>query len=452
MDVFDLYAKISLDTTQYQNGLKEASNNTKSFGSKLASGLGSAAKLAGAAITAASTAAVAFGASSVKAGAEFDSSMSQVAATMGKTVDEIQELRDFAQEMGSTTAFSASQAADALNYMALAGYDANKSMEMLPNVLNLAAAGGIDLAYASDMVTDAASALGLSTEETTAMIDQFAVAAQKSNTSVSQLGEAILTIGATAANVKGGTQELATVLGALADNGIKGSEGGTHLRNMLLSLQDAAEDGAVDFGEFSVSVYDADGNMRSMIDIIGDMQEGMDGMSQAAKDATISGVFNKTDLASINALLNTTQDRFEELGNAIEDSKDAAAEMAATQLDNLTGDVTLFKSALEGAQIAISDQLTPSLREFVQFGSEALSTLTEGIKGEGLSGAMASLGETIANGLSMAVKNLPAAIDAGVELLTGLWINMKGCKTWPGRPMKRAAPTGPGCTPKRARS
>jgi len=417
MDVFDLYAKISLDTSGYESGLQDASKTTQSFGSKLGAGLKSAAKLAGTAITAASTAAVAFGASAVKAGADFDSSMSQVAATMGKTVDEIQNLRDFAQEMGSTTAFSASQAADALNYMALAGYDAEKSMEMLPNVLNLAAAGSIDLAYASDMVTDAASALGLNTEQTTAMIDQFAAAASKSNTSVTQLGEAILTIGATAANVKGGTQELSTVLGALADNGIKGSEGGTHLRNMLISLQDACEDGAVSFGDFAVEVYDADGNMRSMLDIIGDMQAGMEGMTQEAKDALISGVFNKTDLSSVNALLKTTTERFEELGEAIGDSAGAAEKMAATQLDNLAGDVTLFKSALEGAQIALSDQLTPSLREFVQFGSSALSTLTESIKSGGLTEAMSGLGTIIADGLSMAVKGLPGAIDAGVELL-----------------------------------
>ena len=420
MDVFDLYAKITLDTTQYENGLKQASSESKGFGSKLASGFGAAAKLAGAAISAASTAVVAFGGASIKAGADFDSSMAQVAATMGKTVDEIGDLRDFAQEMGSTTVFSATQAADALNYMALAGYDAEKSMGMLPNVLNLAAAGGIDLAYASDMVTDAASALGLNTEQTTVMIDQFAAAASKSNTSVSQLGEAILTIGATAKNVKGGTKELSTVLGALADNGIKGSEGGTHLRNMLLSLQNACEDGKVAFGDFTVSVYDADGNMRSMIDIIDDMRSGMDGMTQEAKDALISGVFNKTDLSSINALLNTTSERFEELGASIEDSAGAAEKMAAVQLDNLTGDITLFKSALEGLQIAVSDELTPSFREFVQFGSEGLSSLTNAFKEGGLSGAMEEFGTILSNGLSMIVEGLPGAVDAGIKLLEAI--------------------------------
>ena len=178
-------------------------------GHSFAKGFG---KVIGGAAVAGTAAVTAFAKSAVSAGADFDASMAQVAATMGTTVDKIGDLRDFAQQMGSTTAFSATEAADALNYMALAGYDAETSMKMLPNVLNLAAAGGIDLASASDMVTDAQTALGLSLDETSAMVDQMAKASSKSNTSVQQLGEAFLTIGANARNVSGGTEELSTVL------------------------------------------------------------------------------------------------------------------------------------------------------------------------------------------------------------------------------------------------
>ncbi|MBQ7261594.1 MAG: phage tail tape measure protein, partial [Lachnospiraceae bacterium] len=217
---------------------------------KMTGGLGTALRVAdgvfkvgGAAMAAGTAAAIGFGKASIDAGMEFDSSMSQVAATMGTTVDQITDLRDYAQEMGATTAFSATEAADALNYMALAGYDAEESMNMLPTVLDLAAAGNIEIARASDMVTDAQSALGLSAEETKDMVDQMAKASSKSNTSVEQLGDAYLKIGATARNVKGGTEELATVLGVLADNGIKGEKGGTHLRNMILSLQNPTEKG-----------------------------------------------------------------------------------------------------------------------------------------------------------------------------------------------------------------
>ena len=157
--------------------------------------------------------------------------------------------------MGSTTAFSATQAADALNYMALAGYDTETSIEMLPTVLDLAASGSMDLARASDMVTDTQSALGLSLEETSDLVDQMAKTASKSNTSVEQLGDAMLTIGATARNVAGGTTELSTVLGVLADNGIKGSEAGTHLRNILLKMNPDTDKAVAAWENLGISAY-----------------------------------------------------------------------------------------------------------------------------------------------------------------------------------------------------
>ena len=398
---------------------------------------GTALKVAGAGFAAAGAAATAFGAASVKVGMEFDSSMSQVAATMGMTVSDLEKqvgtvetsfghfegnLREFAQFMGSNTAFSASQAAESLNYLALAGYDAQQSMSMLPNVLNLAAAGSIELADASDMVTDAQSALGLSLEDTTVMVDQMAQASSKSNTSVAQLGEAFLTIGATARNLAGGTTELSTMLGVLADNGIKGAEGGTHLRNMLLSLQNPTKSSYEAFARLGISMdelYDSSGNMRALPDIFLEIQGKMEGMTQASKDAIISGIFNKTDLASANALLGTSKDRFDELTAAISDSEGAAAKMASTQLDNLQGDITLFKSALEGVQIAVSDALTPAIRGFVQFGSEALSAITDGIKEGGVSSIGSILSRMLMDGINSAVSNIQGA-------LPGLLVKIQG--------------------------
>ena len=369
----------------------------------------------------ASTAAVgAFAKASINAGSNFDSAMSQVAATMGTTVDKIQNLRDFAQEMGSTTAFSATEAADALNYMALAGYDADTSMKMLPNVLNLAAAGGIDLASASDMVTDAQTALGLSIDETSAMVDQMAKASSKSNTSVQQLGEAFLTIGANARNVKGGTQELSTVLGVLADNGIKGTEAGTHLRNIMLAMNPTTDKAVNAWEKLGVSAYDADGNMRELPEVFAELSEAMKDMSEQEKTDTLSAMFNKTDLASIQALLGTTTERYDELSKAIGNAKGAAGAMADTQLDNLAGSVTLFKSALEGAQIAVSDQLTPTLKEFVDFGAEGLGTLTQAFNEGGLDGAMNALGTLLSDGLKMLIDKIPVVIEAGGKLLMAL--------------------------------
>lgn len=354
----------------------------------------------------------------------FDQSMSNVAATMGLTTNQIGDLRNYALEMGSTTAFSATEAADALNYMALAGYSSEQSMEALPNVLNLAAAGGIDLAKASDMVTDAQSALGLSMDESTELVDKMAKASSKSNTSVEQLGDAILTVGGTAKIMKGGTTELATALGILADNGIKGSEGGTKLRNMLLSLSAPTDQAKTMMDDLGISAYDADGNLRGLDEIMQDLKKSMVDMTQGEQTEVLNTVFNKTDLKAVNALLGTTSDRWEQLTKDINNSKGAAEKMAKVKLDNLSGDVTLFKSALEGAKIAISDRLTPSLRKFVQFGTTELSKVTNAFKHGGLKGAADQLAKSLSEGIrkisgrgSEVLSAVSTLIDSGINLV-----------------------------------
>lgn len=438
MSVLDLVAKITLDTTEYDKGLDNSKSKAGSFGESIKSGFGKVAGLATKAIAGASAAVVGFGATSVKTGMTFDSAMSQVAATMGKSMSDMENevgtvdlawgtfsgnLRDYAQEMGAHTAFSATQAAEALNYMALAGYDTNESMAMLPNVLNLAAAGAMDLGTASDMVTDAQSALGLTMAETNTFVDQMAKTSATTNTSVSQLGSAILTIGATARSVKGGTAELNQVLGIMADNSIKGAEGGTHLRNMILSLQTPTKDGTEALAALGLSyadMYDEAGNLRALPEIFQDMSARMEGMTQQSKDAIVSGLFNKTDLKAVNALLNTNKDRWDEVAGAISQAQGAAEQMAATQLDNLAGDITLFKSALEGAQIAVSDNLSPAFRGFVQEGSAGLTEFTEKLKAGDLSGAIQAIGNTLAGLATEVVKMVPDMVKAGTQLLAGV--------------------------------
>lgn len=373
MTLFDLVAKLTLDSSEYEEGLKGARGKIDTFANGLNTGLNKLMKIGAVAWGALSAGAIKFATDAIQTGMGFDNAMSQVAATMGTTVDQIQQLRDFAQEMGATTKFTATEAAEALNYMALAGYDAEKSMSMLPTVLNLASAGAMDLARASDMVTDAESALGLTTEETVAMVDQMAKTASKSNTSVEQLGDAMLTIGGTANFMAGGTDRLATVLGILADNGIKGSEAGTHLRNMLLKLSAPTDAGAKMIQALGLEIYDASGNMRDMQDIILDLGAAMDGMTDQDKINIISELFNARDVAAVNALLNTSVDRWNELGAAIKDSKGAADAMAETQIGNLTGDITIMKSALDGVKIAFSDGITPAIRDVVQRITKALS-------------------------------------------------------------------------------
>ena len=318
----------------------------------------------------------ALGTASVTTAANFESAMSQVQATMGITkdamstvngqsVNAMDTLSKLAKKMGAETAFSASECAEALNYLALAGYDTQQMCDTLPTVLNLAAAGDIELASASDMVTDAMSALGMGVDEAGTMVDQMAKTASTTNTSVAQLGEGILTIGATAKSIKGGTAELNTALGILANNGIKGAEGGTHLRNVILSLQSPTDAAAKQMEALGVSVYDSEGNMRSLNDILGDLNKSMDGMTSAEKSNIISTIFNKTDLSSVNALLANTGNTWDDLQKKISDSGGAAQQMADTQLDNLQGQITILKSALEGLAISFGELLMPAIKQIV---------------------------------------------------------------------------------------
>lgn len=365
---------------------------------------------------------------SVGVGMSFQSSMSQVAATMGVGVDQIQSLTDKAKEMGSTTAFTATQAADALNYLALAGYDANKAAEVLPSVLNLAAAGGMDLAYASDLVTDAMASLNL--EANKQNVDEFgnklAKAASKANANVSQLGEAILTVGGTAANLKGGTTELTTALGLLANVGIKGAEGGTHLRNIILSLQSPTKDAREVMEQLGLEVYDTQGNMRQLDDILTDLNTVMAGMTQGQKDSVINALFNKTDLAAVNGLLAAQGEQWESLAQQIDAAGEAAgdsgamAQMAETQLDNLQGSVTIMQSALEGLQLGIYDYLEPSLNEAAKWGSECFSTLTKALSEGGPEAMLQAAGQIISDLAASVTAQLPGLVTSGTEIIVQL--------------------------------
>lgn len=359
--------------------LKTAGDNISSAGQKLLP------------VTAGVTA---LGMASVTTAANFESSMSQVQATMGITkdamstvngqsVNTMDTLSKLAKKMGAETAFSASECAEALNYLALAGYDTEQMCNTLPTVLNLAAAGDIALADASDMVTDAMSALGMGVDEAETMVDQMAKTASTTNTSVAQLGEGILTIGATAKSIKGGTAELNTALGILANNGIKGAEGGTHLRNIILSLQNPTDKAAAQMEALGISVYDSEGNMRSMNDILGDLNKSMDGMTSAEKSNIIGTIFNKTDLSSVNALLANTGETWDSLQKSITESGGAAQQMADTQLDNLQGQITILKSALEGLAISFGELLMPAIKQivgWVQKFVDWLNGLSEGTK------------------------------------------------------------------------
>lgn len=472
--VFKLAAILGIDTSEYEKGLDKAKGDTHSFGGAIGKGLKGAVDIGVKALTVATGAVAAFGVSSVKTGAEFDKSMSQVAATMGLSMSEMKSqigsvstaygefsgnLREYAQYMGKNTAFSATQAADALNYMALAGYSVQESMNMLPNVLNLAAAGNMDLARASDMVTDTQTAFGLQMSQMPQLIDEMAKAASTGNTSVEQLGDAFLTIGGLAQELNGGlitladgttapvtgVQELEVALTAMANAGIKGSEAGTHMRNMLLKLSSPTDEGAKAFKKLGIEVFDNEGKMRSLSAIMGQLDGALSNLTQEEKLQAISDIFNTRDTAAAEALMNAVGEDWDKIGESILAADGAAQKMADTQLDNLAGDVTLLKSAFEGLQIAVSDQNTGNLRKFVQLATRGVSDLTtafssfdaspyldemgrmsqEGAQAQAefqknRQAAIDDLFATITDGVEMIVDVAPQLIEGGVKLLEAL--------------------------------
>ncbi len=321
--------------SSFQSSIKGAQSGLTGLAGVAGKLGGMAMKGAAAGIGAASTAAIGLGTAAVNVGKEFESAMSQVSATMlldrfsddAEKAAEAQKayktLENAARECGASTAFSATEAAEGLNYLALAGYDAEKAAAALPTVLKLAGAGAMSLGDASDMVTDAMSALNIEAtqDNLNAFADNLAMTASKSNTSVAQLGEAILTVGGTAQGLKGGTTELSAIAGILADSGIKASEGGTHIRNMIQSLQMPRNDKAAGlFKALGLEAYDADGDMRSLGEVFGDLNKRMLGATAEGVNETLATIFKQTDLAAARAMMAATADTVDALGVAVDAS------------------------------------------------------------------------------------------------------------------------------------
>lgn len=420
---------MSAQSKEMKLAIKIAGKVDKSFGSTLKSvqsQIKTVAKVSAAAVGAVATAVAGVTTAAIKTGKEFENSMSQVAATMGidkATKDGLknyQTLETAAKEMGESTAFTASEAAEGLNYLALAGYSADQAATALPYTLKLAGAGAMDLADASDMVTDAMSALNLeaNNKNLSTFSDQLAKSASTTNTNVKQLGEAILTVGGTAANLKGGTAELNTALGILANNGIKGAEGGTHLRNMLLSLESPTDAAAKQLEKLGVNVYDAKGNLRSLNDIFSDVQKSTKGMTNQQVDGILATLFNKRDLASARAMMKAAGDDFSKIEKTISDSAGACDQMYKTQLDNLEGDLALFTSALQGLGIEVYENIGGGAREGVQLATECIGDLNKAFKKNGLQGLVGEFGSVLSKAVNYVSDLAPKLTDSAVDLIT----------------------------------
>ena len=336
---------------------------------------GALADLAARAITAAADALVDLGKKTLETGMNFESAMSNNAALFGATGDELDKLSQTAQHYGETTQFSASEAAEALGYMALAGWDANKATEELGGVLDLAAASGMGLAESSDMVTDYLSAFSNTAMTATEFSDKLAYAQANSNTTAAQLGEAYKN---SAANLNAAGQDMETVtslLSAMANQGLKGAESGTALSAMMRDLTAKMKDGKVMIGETAVAVQDSEGNYRDLTDILKDVESATNGMGDAEKAAALSSTFTADSIKGLNLILNDGVDKAADFEEGLRNCDGAAANMAEVMNDNVAGSLKLLKSNIESKMIKVFEAAKGSIRSSVNTMSDALDTI-----------------------------------------------------------------------------
>lgn len=364
-----------------------------------------------------------FTADTLDVGKTFESSMSNVAALSGATAEELEMMRQTAKDFGASTQYSASEAADALSYMALAGWNAEQSAAALGGVLNLAAASNMDLAQASDMVTDYLSAFGLAAEDSGYFADLLAYAQANANTTTAGLGEAFKNC---AANMNAAGQDIETttsLLAMMANQGLKGSEAGTALSAMMRDMTAKMEDGKIMIGETAVAVVDANGNFRDMTDILLDVEAATAGMGDAERAAALSSTFTADSVKGLNLVLNAGVQNAADFEDGLRNSSGAAEEMAEIMQDNLQGDLTKLNSAFEGLQLTLYETADGALRDVVQtVTNELLPALTDMVKGvEGAGKKVgAAVSKIVKQILDSIVKAAPQIAEMGFTLIMNL--------------------------------
>lgn len=430
MDLFKLVAKLTLDSSEYEKGLGNAETKGSTFGS----GLKKAAAVGAAAISAATTAVGAFAKKSIDAGLTFDASMSNVAAISGATGDDFDALRKKAQEMGASTKFTATEAADAMSYMAMAGWKTGDMLDGISGIMNLAAASGEDLATTSDIVTDALTAFGLKAEDSSHFADILAAASSNANTNVSLMGETFKYVAPIAGSLNISAEDMAESIGLVANAGIKGSQAGTSLRSIITRLSTDAGASSKKLGalgvltkELGVQFYDSQGKVRDFSDILDEARVAWKNLGDEESTAFAKQIAGQYGMSAWLALMNSAPEDVDKLRSAIDTCSDSAdgfngtaERMAATMQGNLQGSITIFQSALEGVQIAISDTLTPSLKEFVDIGTKGLSGVANALREGDFNGAMEALGDALSKGIEKIISMAPKMLDAGMKLLEAL--------------------------------
>lgn len=412
----ELFVTLAIKDTAYKQGLKDAESNASSSTSKIGGAFKTVGKVAKTAMAAGSAAAVAFTKTSIDSGMNFDTAMSQVAATMGTTVDKIENVKAKAEEMGRTTKYTATEAAEGMNILAQAGLSADEQISGIGTVLNLASAGAMSLEESASYTAGAVKGFGDSMGNASYYADLMAKGATLANTNVRGLGEAFSGSAATAKNYGQAADSVTLSLLRLAEQNVTGSEASTALNRAMADLYTPTDDASKALNQLGVSAYKSNGEAKDFNDLVDELNGSLQGMTAEQKNNALATIFTTQGLQAFNKMTASSDATVQKFWKGIQDSSGSAAQQAATQLDNLKGDITLLSSATEGLELGFYNTFSGAIRGAIKGVTSEVSGLAEAMESGGISGALSKLAQDAINFSGQ----LPGLTKIGGDLINGL--------------------------------
>lgn len=416
MNVMELFVTLAIKDTAYKQGLKDAEGNASSSTSKIGGAFKTVGKVAKTAMAAGSAAAVAFTKTSIDSGMNFDTAMSQVAATMGTTVDKIENVKVKAEEMGRTTKYTATEAAEGMNILAQAGLSADEQISGIGTVLNLASAGAMSLEESASYTAGAVKGFGDSMGNASYYADLMAKGATLANTNVRGLGEAFSGSAATAKNYGQSADSATLSLLRLAEQNVTGSEASTALNRAMADLYTPTDNASKALDQLGVSAYKSNGEAKDFNDLVDELNGSLQGMTAEQKNNALATIFTTQGLQAFNKMTASSDATVQKFWKGIQDSSGSAAQQAATQLDNLKGDITLLSSATEGLELGFYNTFSGAIRGAIKGVTSEVSGLAEAMESGGISGAFSKLAQDAINFIGQ----LPGLTKIGGDLINGL--------------------------------
>lgn len=412
----ELFVTLAIKDNAYKEGLKDAEGNASSSTSKIGGAFKTVGKVAKTAMAAGSAAAVAFTKTSIDSGMNFDTAMSQVAATMGTTVDKIENVKAKAEEMGRTTKYTATEAAEGMNILAQAGLSADEQISGIGTVLNLASAGAMSLEESASYTAGAVKGFGDSMGNASYYADLMAKGATLANTNVRGLGEAFSGSAATAKNYGQAADSVTLSLLRLAEQNVTGSEASTALNRAMADLYTPTDGASKALSQLGVSAYEANGEAKDFNDLVDELNGSLQGMTAEQKNNALATIFTTQGLQAFNKMTASSDATVQKFWKGIQDSSGSAAQQAATQLDNLKGDITLLSSATEGLELGFYNTFSGAIRGAIKDVTSEVSGLAEAMESGGISGAFSKLAQDAINFSGQ----LPGLTKIGGDLINGL--------------------------------